>query len=124
MSIKSPGLSSPLQLYSGGNQQKVSIAKWLDADSRVLVMVEPTSGLDVGAKRDVYELMRTLAAEGVTIVLVTSDLEEVAGMSHRVIVLRDGEIVGEYPGGIEGTADILYSAVVGTGNAKTVRVAG
>jgi ribose transport system ATP-binding protein len=114
LGVRGPGIKANLRLYSGGNQQKISVAKWLDAHSRVLVMVEPTTGLDVGAKVDVYRLLRDLADDGVTIVLVSSDLEEVAGMSHRILVLRNGEVAAEFPNGMTGIAEILYEAVVGS----------
>ncbi|HLT84470.1 MAG TPA: sugar ABC transporter ATP-binding protein [Phototrophicaceae bacterium] len=105
-----PGILSSLELtarsgshevrfLSGGNQQKVVLAKWLVTDPGVIVMDEPTRGIDVGAKRAVYELMRDLAAEGVAIVLISSELPEVIGMADRIIVLHDGEISGELPGG-------------------------
>ncbi|WP_456237471.1 sugar ABC transporter ATP-binding protein [Georgenia wutianyii] len=107
-----PGILSSLELtarsgghevrfLSGGNQQKVVLAKWLVTDPRVIVMDEPTRGIDVGAKHAVYELMRDLAAEGVAIVLISSELPEVIGMADRIIVLHDGEISGELPGGCD-----------------------
>jgi len=107
---RAPGVLSSLELtarsgahevrfLSGGNQQKVVLAKWLLTEPRVIVMDEPTRGIDVGAKRAVYELMRDLAAEGVAIVLISSELPEVIGMADRIIVLNDGEISGELPGG-------------------------
>ena len=91
--------SHEVRFLSGGNQQKVVLAKWLVTDPGVIVMDEPTRGIDVGAKRAVYELMRDLAAEGVAIVLISSELPEVIGMADRIIVLHDGEISGELPGG-------------------------
>jgi len=107
---RAPGVLSSLELtarsgahevrfLSGGNQQKVVLAKWLLTDPGVIVMDEPTRGIDVGAKRAVYELMRDLAADGVAIVLISSELPEVIGMADRIIVLHDGEISGELPGG-------------------------
>ncbi|MEE6281570.1 sugar ABC transporter ATP-binding protein [Georgenia sp. MJ170] len=90
-----------VRFLSGGNQQKVVLAKWLLTDPGVIVMDEPTRGIDVGAKRAVYELMRDLAAEGVAIVLISSELPEVIGMADRIIVLHDGEVSGELPGGCD-----------------------
>jgi ABC-type sugar transport system ATPase subunit len=83
---------------SGGNQQKVLFAKWLLTAPRVLIADEPTRGVDVGAKRSIYELLVRLAAEGTAIVIVSSEIEEVLGLAHRVAVLRHGEIAGELAG--------------------------
>ncbi|MPV50876.1 ATP-binding cassette domain-containing protein [Pseudactinotalea sp. HY160] len=109
---RAPGVLSSLELaarsgghevrfLSGGNQQKVVLAKWLLTDPGVIIMDEPTRGIDVGAKHAVYELMRDLAARGVAIVLISSELPEVIGMADRIIVLNDGEISGELPGGAD-----------------------
>ncbi len=81
---------------SGGNQQKVVLTKWLNAGSRILILDHPTRGLDVGAKEDVYELIRDLSAEGVSIVLTSDTLEETIGLSHRILVMRDGEITARF----------------------------
>ncbi|NHC46249.1 sugar ABC transporter ATP-binding protein [Motilibacter aurantiacus] len=107
-----PGILSSLELtarsgarevryLSGGNQQKVVLAKWLATDPAVMVLDEPTRGIDVGAKRAVYELMRELCARGVAIVMISSELPELLGMSDRIIVLHDGEISGSLPGGVD-----------------------
>jgi ribose transport system ATP-binding protein len=88
--IKTPGPDAPCRNLSGGNQQKVVLAKWRFADSRILVLDHPTRGLDVGAKEEVYQLIRELCAEGVAIVLTGDTLEEILGLSHRVMVMRDG----------------------------------
>ncbi|RNL86226.1 sugar ABC transporter ATP-binding protein [Halostreptopolyspora alba] len=105
-----PGLFSSLELVhrdsaqevrylSGGNQQKVVLAKWLATDPGVIVLDEPTRGIDVGAKRAVYTLVRRLAASGVAIILISSELTEVLGLADRTLVLHDGRIAGELPGG-------------------------
>ena len=115
-----PGILSSLELtaastaqevrfLSGGNQQKVVLAKWLVTDPAVMVLDEPTRGIDVGAKRAVYELMRDLTAQGVAIVLISSELPEVIGMSDRILVLKDGEISGELPSGV-GEEDVMSLA--------------
>ncbi|WP_019813377.1 sugar ABC transporter ATP-binding protein [Saccharomonospora saliphila] len=88
-----------VRYLSGGNQQKVVLAKWLAVEPRVLVVDEPTRGVDVGAKQTVYELLRGLAAEGVAILMISSELPELIGMSDRVLVLHDGRIAGELPAG-------------------------
>ena len=77
---------------SGGNQQKVIIASWLAAGPKVLIVDEPTRGIDVGAKGEIYEIMNRLAAEGVTILMVSSDLPEVLNMSDRIVVMCEGTI--------------------------------
>jgi simple sugar transport system ATP-binding protein/ribose transport system ATP-binding protein len=81
---------------SGGNQQKVLFAKWLFGGPRLLIADEPTRGVDVGAKRAIYELIHSLAAEGVSVLVISSELEEVLGLAHRVLVLRGGRLVAEY----------------------------
>jgi ABC-type sugar transport system ATPase subunit len=88
-----------VQYLSGGNQQKVVLAKWLVTEPRVIVLDEPTRGIDVGAKRAVYDLMRTLTADGAAVLLISSELPEVVAMADRILVLRDGRIAGELPGG-------------------------
>lgn len=106
-----PGILSSLELVtrggndqevrylSGGNQQKVVLAKWLATEPGVIVLDEPTRGIDVGAKQAVYRLMRELAASGAAIVLISSELPELIGMADRLVVLADGRIAGELPGG-------------------------
>ncbi len=91
------GLDQEVQFLSGGNQQKVVLAKWLATEPRVVLLDEPTRGIDVGAKIAVYQLMRELAANGVAQLMVSSELPEVLGMADRILVMRDGRIVGELP---------------------------
>jgi ABC-type sugar transport system ATPase subunit len=86
----------PVSALSGGNQQKVSFAKWLVKTPRVLLADEPTRGIDVGAKRAIYELLQGLAAQGLGVLLISSELEEVIGLAHRVLVIRAGRIVAEF----------------------------
>ena len=93
--IRAPSQEQPVQDLSGGNQQKVVLARWLALRPRVLIMDEPTRGIDVGAKTEVYRLMGTLARQGVGILMVSSELPEVLGMSDRVLVVRDGTIAGQ-----------------------------
>ncbi len=88
--IKAPGLAAIVNNLSGGNQQKVVLGKWLMARPRVLFLDEPTRGIDVGAKAEIYQLISRLAAEGMGVVLVSSDLPELLGLSHRVLVLSQG----------------------------------
>jgi rhamnose transport system ATP-binding protein len=90
--------SLPVSSLSGGNQQKAALAKWLVKTPRLLLADEPTRGIDVGAKRAIYDLIHGLAADGLGVLLISSELGEVLGLSHRVLALRAGRIVGEYAG--------------------------
>jgi ribose transport system ATP-binding protein len=94
--IRTTGTEQTVRTLSGGNQQKVVLAKWLLGKARVFLFDEPTRGIDVGAKAEIYGLMLQLAAGGAAIVMVSSDLPEVLGMSHRVLVVRGGSIVAEF----------------------------
>jgi ribose transport system ATP-binding protein len=82
---------------SGGNQQKVILGRWLSSDAKVLILEEPTAGVDVGAKRDLYALLDEALARGIGVLLISTDFEEVAHVSHRALVFRDGRIVREIP---------------------------
>jgi D-xylose transport system ATP-binding protein len=94
LAIKTLTLQALVSSLSGGNQQKVVIAKWLMTEPRVLILDEPTRGIDVGAKFEIYKLMNKLAEEGVAIILVSSELPEILGMSDRILVMREGECAG------------------------------
>jgi ribose transport system ATP-binding protein len=93
--IKTPSAEQPVQFLSGGNQQKVVLGKWLAMKPKVLLLDEPTRGIDVGAKHEIYRLMEDLAREGVAILFVSSELEEILGLSDRTLVLHEGRITGE-----------------------------
>ncbi len=97
-------------LLSGGNQQKVIIGKWIMRDLNVLIVDEPTTGIDVGAKDEIYNLLEDLAQKGLIVIVVSSDLQELVRVSHRVIVMRGGEIVQELNGGALTQSDILAAA--------------
>ncbi|MBB5960521.1 ribose transport system ATP-binding protein [Saccharothrix tamanrassetensis] len=97
--VKTSGLDQPVRELSGGNQQKVVIGKWLLADPKVLVLDEPTRGVDVGAKVEIYELVNRMTAAGRAVLLVSSDLPEVIGMSDRIVVMAHGRVAGELPAG-------------------------
>ena len=102
-------LGQEVRFLSGGNQQKVVLAKWLATEPRLLIFDEPTRGIDVGAKAGIHDLIRGLANEGVAVVLISSELPEVIGMSDRIVVMRQGEIAGEVgPGASE--AEIMFLA--------------
>ena len=94
--VRTPGGEQLVRNLSGGNQQKVVLAKWLIGEARVFLFDEPTRGVDVGAKAEIYGLMVALLARGAGIVMVSSELPEVLGMSHRVLVVRDGAIRAEF----------------------------
>ena len=99
LDVSARSLDQEAQFLSGGNQQKVVLARWLATHPRVVLMDEPTRGIDVGAKHAIYELMRALTAEGVSVLMVSSELPEVIGMSDRILVMRDGRPAGELPAG-------------------------
>ncbi|HVI38447.1 MAG TPA: ATP-binding cassette domain-containing protein, partial [Gaiellales bacterium] len=95
LGIRTPSIDQTVKNLSGGNQQKVVIAKWLAKDCDVLIFDEPTRGIDVGAKEEIYALLNQLAADGKSIIMISSELPEVLRMSHRVIVMSEGRITGE-----------------------------
>ena len=101
LEVSARGLDQEVQFLSGGNQQKVVLARWLATDPRVVLLDEPTRGIDVGAKHAIYALMRELAARGVAVLMVSSELPEVIGMADRIVVLRDGRVAGELPRGAD-----------------------
>lgn len=94
LAIKAPNLHVPVSSLSGGNQQKVVISKWLMSKPKVLILDDPTRGVDVGAKYEIYKLMNDLAAQGISIIMISSELEEVLGMSDRVLVMSEGRSAG------------------------------
>ena len=108
--IKAAANSQRLEELSGGNQQKVALAKSLDAEPRVLIVDEPTRGVDVGAKREIYRLVTGLAAKGIAIIFISSELEEVIGMCRRVLVMREGRGAGFVEGPAVNEQEIMYLA--------------
>src|SRR3989454_5728619 len=94
LNIKAPGVEAKVGNLSGGNQQKVVLAKWLSLNPKVLIFDEPTRGIDVGAKAEIYQLMRGLAESGVAIMMISSDMEEILGESDRVAVMHEGRLTG------------------------------
>ena len=95
LQIRTPSLSQPVMYLSGGNQQKVVVSKWLALNPRVLILDEPTRGVDVGAKAEIHNLINQLAKEGIAVLLISSELPELLGMSDRVLVMCRGQIAGE-----------------------------
>ncbi|WP_319533010.1 sugar ABC transporter ATP-binding protein [uncultured Cohaesibacter sp.] len=109
--IKIGGLDLPVSSLSGGNQQKVVVAKWLNTDSQILIFDEPTRGVDVGAKYEIYQLMNSLADRGYGIILISSELAEVVGMSDRVAVFSEHSVAGELEGDMITEAEIMRLAI-------------
>ena len=95
--VITPSIEQKVRNLSGGNQQKVLLSMWLGTNPRVLIADEPTRGIDVGAKQEVYQLIRELASGGVAIVLISSDVIELLGVCDRIVVMREGSLVGEFP---------------------------
>ena len=94
LGVKTQSIHEPASSLSGGNQQKVVIAKWVGKKPSIIIMDEPTRGIDIGAKRDIYDLMNELTNDGVSIIMVSSELPEVLGMSDRVMVIHEGRVAG------------------------------
>jgi ribose transport system ATP-binding protein len=92
--IKTPGVEARVLNLSGGNQQKVVLGKWLMMDPRVMIFDEPTRGIDVGARAEIYRIIRDLAARGAVILVISSDMEEILNVSDRIAVMHEGEITG------------------------------
>lgn len=113
LGVRMSGIGQHVRTLSGGNQQKVVIGKWLLADTRVLILDEPTRGIDVGAKVEIYQLINELTASGHAVLMISSDLPEVLGMSDRVLVMAQGRIAGELPAE-EATQDAVMALAVST----------
>jgi rhamnose transport system ATP-binding protein len=94
LSIRSPSVSVEVGNLSGGNQQKVMLAKWLETKPRILIFDEPTRGVDVGAKAEVHNIIRDLARQGVAVIVISSDLPEVLALADRILVMREGRQMG------------------------------
>ncbi len=118
LNIKTPHAGQVVRFLSGGNQQKVVLGKWLSMQPRVLLLDEPTRGIDVGSKEEIYELMEQLAADGVAILFVSSEMEEILGMSDRVLVMHEGRLSGEL-----GRAELSEESIMhlATGGARAAR---
>ncbi|WP_346618521.1 sugar ABC transporter ATP-binding protein [Blastococcus montanus] len=119
MQVKAGRLSDPVSTLSGGNQQKVVLAKWLSTGPKVLIVDEPTRGIDVGTKSEVHRLMSQLAAEGLAVVMVSSELPEVLGMADRVLVMHEGRLVDDIPRARADESNVMLAA---TGQATRTAV--
>ncbi|MBN6062214.1 ribose ABC transporter ATP-binding protein RbsA [Aggregatibacter actinomycetemcomitans] len=115
--IKTPSREQPIGLLSGGNQQKVAIAKGLMTRPQVLILDEPTRGVDVGAKKEIYQLINQFKGEGMSIILVSSEMPEVLGMSDRILVMREGHISAEFQR-VDATQEKLLAAAIGKLNSQ------
>ena len=110
--IKAASLDTKLINLSGGNQQKVYLSKWMDTHPEILILDEPTRGIDVNTKKDIYHFIRKLIDDGLSVIFISSELEEIIGLSNRVIVMRSGEIMGELVGEDINEEEIMYHAAV------------
>ena len=99
---------------SGGNQQKVVLAKWVATDPKILILDEPTRGVDIGAKKEIYSVINDLAAKGVAVVMVSSELPEVLGMSDRIMVVHEGHVTGIIDAATADQAKVMTLATGGT----------
>jgi simple sugar transport system ATP-binding protein len=111
LAIKAPSAQAFAMQLSGGNQQKVVVAKWLGAQCQVMIFDEPTRGIDINGKREIYAIMGELLARGVGILMLTSDYAEAIEMSHRVLVMRHGQVVRDFARGEATESDILREAI-------------
>ena len=112
--IRGAGPNLPVEVLSGGNQQKVVIGKWLATHPEVIILDEPTKGIDIGSKAAVHQFMSELVSQGLAVIMVSSELPEVMGMADRIIVMHEGLMVAEYQAG-EATAETIVSAASGIG---------
>jgi inositol transport system ATP-binding protein len=112
LEIRTPTMDQVIRLLSGGNQQKVLVSRWLLTSPDVLILDEPTRGIDVGAKAEIHKLMCKLAQEGKAIIMISSELPEILGMSDRVLVMHEGKVGGEFMRA-EATQETIMRAATG-----------
>lgn len=111
LSIKTPDLHRAVRNLSGGNQQKVVIAKWLASNSKVVIFDEPTRGIDVGAKLEIYRIMNQLLEQGTGIIMISSEMPELLGVSDRIVVMKAGHLVAEFSKNSATQEEILKCAM-------------
>jgi ABC-type sugar transport system ATPase subunit len=111
LSLKAASLKMSVNSLSGGNQQKVVMAKWIETQPKVLLLDEPTRGVDVGAKHEIYELMNQWTTQGIAIILITSEMPELLAMSDRIIVMHRGEITAELEAAEATQEKVLHAAM-------------
>jgi rhamnose transport system ATP-binding protein len=119
LGVKTPSPDVPGGALSGGNQQKVSLARWLATKPRVLILDEPTQGVDVGAKSEIHKIIRRLTKEGLAVMMISSDLAEVLGMSDRIAVMHGGTIVREFLGKEATPHNVMVAALAQSGIGET-----
>jgi len=124
LSVKAASPRQIVGLLSGGNQQKVVLGKWLARKPCVVIFDEPTRGVDVGARSEIYRLLDELAAAGVAVVMISSDLEEVLGMSDRVLVMHEGRLAGELPRHVLNQEAVMHLATGGKLNNGKADISG
>lgn len=113
LGVRMPSIEAMMSQLSGGNQQKAIFARWVTGPVRVLLLDEPTHGVDIRSKAQIYDIIRNLAAEGVAIILVSSELEEFEALCDRVVLLRDGQMIGEVRGEQISKDAILHTLLAG-----------
>ena len=116
LNIKSSGIEQEAVNLSGGNQQKVVLSKWLFADPDILILDEPCRGIDVGAKFEIYTVIRELAAQGKAIVVISSEMPELLGITDRIYVMNEGRFVGEMPTA-EASQERIMASIIRSGEA-------
>lgn len=116
LDIRTPSISQKVKFLSGGNQQKVVVGKWLTADSDIVIFDEPTRGIDVGAKSEIYTLLNDLAEQGKSIIMISSELPEILRMSHRIVVMCEGRVTGELTAAEADQVKIMTFATMRNGN--------
>jgi len=119
LNIKTPSLEQKVKFLSGGNQQKVVIGKWLTANTDILIFDEPTRGIDVGAKSEIYKLLNDLARQGKAIIMISSELPEILRMSHRVVVMCEGRVTGILNAGEASQENIMKYATMRSNVVRT-----
>jgi L-arabinose transport system ATP-binding protein len=118
LKVKTPSLAQEIRKLSGGNQQKVVLARWLARSPKVLILDEPTRGIDVGAKAEIYRLIDQLTADGIGVICISSELPEIIGISDRIIVMQGGHITGQLPARVATQQQILSMAMARNSNSK------
>jgi rhamnose transport system ATP-binding protein len=121
LSIRAPSIQQPVAMLSGGNQQKVMLSKWLNTRPQVLILDEPTRGIDVGAKAEVHHIINELAAQGLGLILISSDMPEILAMSDRILVMREGQQMGVFTRE-EATQETILAAAMGQNSGATEAV--
>ena len=111
LSVKTPTAATKVVSLSGGNQQKCIVGRWLEREPKILILDEPTRGIDVGAKYEIYVLMNKIVAEGGAIIMISSELPEVLNMSNRVLTICEGRITGEFDPSVASAAEIMDKAI-------------